>query len=113
MKDKHVDTNNDEMQYNKAFKPDGNVNNNEMCDKIGDVVILRNDKSLIIKVKNIRLYNQANKSVSTLNTSDYNEKMKNMIVMSIKQGMKLLLDNDNNYRNIVDKLYYKFGRLMI
>ena len=49
----------------------------------------------------------------SISLKDYNEKVKNTIIMSIKQGVKLLIDNDNNYDNIVDKLYYKFGRLMI
>jgi hypothetical protein len=85
----------------------------ECFDKVGDIILMRNTKSFIIKVKNIRVYKKGSKTSNVLNTSDYSEQVKNTIVMSIKQGMKLLIDNDNNYRKIVDKLYYKFGKLML
>jgi len=81
-------------------------------DKVGNVLIMRNDKTFIIKVTKIKIV-KGSKSLSLAHTKDYNEKVKNSIVMSIKQGVKLLVDNENSYQNIVDKLYYKFGRLMI
>ena len=46
-------------------------------------------------------------------SKEYNDKIKNTIVMSIKQGMKLLIDNQNNYSKVCDRLYYKYGRLML
>jgi len=76
-------------------------------------VISRTDKHFIIKVSKIRLIDKRRRSIRIANSKDYNEKVKNTIILSIKQGMKLLLDNNNSYENICDKLYYKFGRLMI
>jgi len=113
IKGKCIDTNSDEIQKPNIHKRRRSIITPEAFDKIGDIVIMRTDKNFIIKVKNVRIAKKGGGSMSIQDTSDYSEQVKNTIIMSIKQGMKLLIDNDNNYRNICDKLYYKFGRLMI
>lgn len=89
------------------------ITNSDTSDKVGDVVILRTEKHFVIKVTNIRLIKKGEKSISLVHSNDYIEQLKNTIVMSLKQGMKLLIDCDHDYLKIWDKLYYKFGRLML
>lgn len=90
-----------------------NISKPQPSDKIGDVVMIRTDKHFIIKVKNLRIIKKDSKSFNLEHSKDYNERVKNTIVMSIKQGMKLLIDNDNDYQKVCNRLYYKYGRLML
>ena len=69
-------------------------------DKVGKIVISRTDKHFIIKVTRIRLVNENRQSIRLIHNKDYHQKMKNTIVLSIKQGAKLLNDCGNNYMNI-------------
>ena len=85
----------------------------ESSDIIGDIVMMRNDKHFIIKVSNAREIKRDSTQVALNQANDYNNNLRNTIIMSIKQGMKLLIDNENNYLKVCDRLYYKFGRLML
>jgi hypothetical protein len=85
----------------------------DKSEKIGNIVMIRTDKHFIIKVTKIRLARNGCKPIPLAHTKDYNEKVKNSIVLSLKQGMKLLIDNQNDYQGICDRLHYKYGRLML
>ena len=76
------------------------ITNSDTSDKVGDVVILRTEKHFVIKVTNIRLIKKGEKSISLVHSNDYIEQLKNTIVMSLKQGMKLLIDCDHDYQKI-------------
>lgn len=85
----------------------------ESSDIIGDIAFLRNEKHFIIKVTNVREIIKEPKSYVIQHLKEYTDPAKNTIIMSIKQGMKLLIDNENSYSKVWDRLYYKFGKLML
>jgi len=96
MKGKHLDTDSDHSQ-NPTKRRNLSV---QKADKIGTVIISRTSKHFIIKVCKIRLIDKYNHKIRLAHSKDYNEKIKNIIIMSVKQGMKLLIDFDNDYQAI-------------
>lgn len=106
---KHLDVSTEASQTSNKRR---NISTDK-SDKIGDVVMLKTDKNFIIKVTRIRLLKDGSKPIPLAHTKDYGEKEKNTIILSLKQGMKLLIDHQNDCQRICDKLYYKFGRLML